>query len=409
MSKAKPTYQQLEKRLAEIEPVIEALKNHEVDAVVGEGKIAFLLLKEVEEALVASEKEFRALFDLSGIGMAQAEAPDFHFTRVNPKLCAMTGHSAKELLTKTWIELTHPEDRPKDMKELTRVLRGKADWWSIEKRCVRKDGSIFWVHVNGAAMRDGAGRVVKIAAMIEDVTARKEVEDALHEAAVELERSNQDLEQFAHVASHDLQEPLRMVTGFLKLLESKYGPQLDAKAREYIAFSVDGATRMSQLIIDLLMYGRVDRKGKRLEAVDANRPLAAALANLHGSIREAGATVTQEELPPIVGDISQLTQLFQNLIGNAVKFRHPDRPCQVHVSARQEKGNWVFAVRDNGIGIPPEQFERVFVIFQRLHTRDKYAGTGIGLAICRRIVERHGGRTWVESNPGEGSTFFFAL
>ena len=176
MSKAKPTYRQLEKRLAEIEPVIVALKNHEVDAVVGEGKIAFMLLTEVEEALVASEKEFRALFDLSGIGMAQADAPDFRFTRVNPRVCAMTGYSAEELLTKTWLEPTHPEDRARDMKELTRVIRGKTDWWAMEKRCVRKDGSIVWVHVNGAALRDDAGRAVRIVAMIEDVTARKEVD-----------------------------------------------------------------------------------------------------------------------------------------------------------------------------------------------------------------------------------------
>ena len=192
MRKAKPTYQQLEKRLAEIEPIIEALRRHEVDAVVGEGKIAFLLLQEVEEALLGSEREFRAMFDLSGIGMVQADAPAFRFTRVNPRLCAMTGYSAEELLTKTWLEPTHPEDRRRDMKELARVLRGKTDWWSIEKRCVRKDGSIIWVDVNGAAMRDDAGRTVRILAMIEDVTARKQTEQDLRDSHKELEKRVQE-------------------------------------------------------------------------------------------------------------------------------------------------------------------------------------------------------------------------
>ena len=192
MSKAKPTYQQLEKRLAEIEPVIEALRRHEVDAVVGEGKIAFLLLRKVEEALLESSEEFRAMFDLSGVGMVQADTPAFRLTRVNSKFCEITGYSAEELLTKTWLEPTYPEDRPRAMKELTRVLRGKADWWSIENRCVRKDGSIIWVNVNGAALRDAAGRAVRIVAMIEDVTARKQTEQDLRDSHKELERRVQE-------------------------------------------------------------------------------------------------------------------------------------------------------------------------------------------------------------------------
>ena len=192
MSKAKPTYQQLEKRLAEIEPVIEALRRHEVDAVVGEGKIAFLLLRKVEEALLESSEEFRAMFDLSGVGMVQADTPAFRLTRVNSKFCEITGYSAEELLTKTWLEPTYPEDRPRAMKELTRVLRGKADWWSIENRCVRKDGSIIWVNVNGAALRDAAGRAVRIVAMIEDVTARKQTEQELRDSHKELERRVQE-------------------------------------------------------------------------------------------------------------------------------------------------------------------------------------------------------------------------
>jgi PAS domain S-box-containing protein len=174
MSEIKPTYQQLKERLAEIEPVIEALKHHEVDAVVGEGKIAFLLLQGVETTLLKSEQEFRAMFDLSGVGMVQADAPALRFTRVNPKLCAITGYSADDLLTKTWLELTYPGDRGRDIRVLTEVLRGKIDSWSIEKRCVRKDRSLIWVNVNGTALRDNTGRVVKIMAMIEDITSRKQ-------------------------------------------------------------------------------------------------------------------------------------------------------------------------------------------------------------------------------------------
>ena len=188
MSKTKPTYQQLEKRLAVAEPIVEALKHHEVDAVVGEGKIAFLLLRKVQEALLESNEEFRAMFDLSGVGMVQADTPAFRFTRVNPKFCEIAGYSAEELLTKAWLEPTHHEDRRRAMKELTRVLRGKTDRWSIENRLVRKDGSIIWVNVNGTALRDDAGRAVRIMAMIEDVTARRRAEQELRDSHKQLER-----------------------------------------------------------------------------------------------------------------------------------------------------------------------------------------------------------------------------
>ena len=238
---------------------------------------------------------------------------------------------------------------------------------------------------------------------------RKRAEEALRQVSVALRRSNEDLGQFAYVASHDLQEPLRMVRGFLNLLKDRCAGQLDDKAREYIDYSVDGAERMAQLITDLLAYSRVDREGNPMQPVDVNVPLATALSNLQISIEGAQATVTCDGLPTIHGNVSQLTQLFQNLIGNAIKFRRPDRPCQVHVSATGQNGQWLFSVRDNGIGIPKDAMERVFKIFERLHTRDKYAGTGIGLAICRRIVERHEGRLWVESQADEGSTFFFLL
>jgi PAS domain S-box-containing protein len=192
MSKTKPTYQQLEKRLALVEPIIEALKHHEVDAIVGEGKIAFLLLRKVEEALLESNEEFRAMFELSGVGMVQADTPAFRFTRVNPKFCEIAGYSAEELLSKSYIDLTHAGDRRRDMQGLARVIRGKADAWSIEKRCVRKDGSVIWVAVNGAGLRDQAGRAVKFMAMIEDVTARKQAEQQQRDAQEELKKRVQE-------------------------------------------------------------------------------------------------------------------------------------------------------------------------------------------------------------------------
>ncbi|HXK30615.1 MAG TPA: GAF domain-containing protein [Candidatus Binatia bacterium] len=228
------------------------------------------------------------------------------------------------------------------------------------------------------------------------------------QAAEELRRSNKELEQFAYVASHDLQEPLRMVAGYTQLLAKRYGDRLDQKAKEYIGFAVDGARRMQGLIEDLLTYSRVGSKEKAFAWTDCEAALDRALAGLQVAIEECGATVTHDPLPTVMGDEFQLGQLFQNLIGNAIKYRNSKAP-QVQVSCKQETEQWTFAVKDNGIGIDPQYRERIFQIFQRLHTREEYEGSGIGLAICKKIVERHGGRIWVESEIGKGSTFYFTL
>jgi len=231
---------------------------------------------------------------------------------------------------------------------------------------------------------------------------------ALQRNSEELGRSNAELEQFAYVASHDLQEPLRMVASYTQLLARRYRGKLDSEADEFIGFAVDGATRMQTLIRDLLSYSRVMTQGHSLQPADSKVACDMARRNLQKSIEESGATVTVGPLPTVHADATQLTQLFQNLIGNALKYRN-ERAPQIRVDAKADDEAWLFSVQDNGIGIESQYFERIFQMFQRLHTRDEFSGTGIGLAICRRIVERHGGKIWVESEPGRGSTFHFAI
>ncbi len=234
------------------------------------------------------------------------------------------------------------------------------------------------------------------------------LEVRVKERTAELARSNAELEQFAYIASHDLQEPLRMVSSYVQLLARRYEGRLDPDADEFIAFASEGALRMQRLINDLLAYSRVGSRGKSFEAVTLEAALAKARENLHLSIEEKNATITHDPLPAAYGDSGQLTQVFQNLIDNAIKF-HGKEPPRVHVSARLDGDQCVCSVRDNGIGIAPEYLNRLFVLFQRLHTRTEYPGTGLGLAICKRVVERHGGRIWLESQAGAGSTFFFSI
>ena len=225
----------------------------------------------------------------------------------------------------------------------------------------------------------------------------------------ELSAANKELQQFAYIASHDLQEPLRMVTSFVQLLADRYKGKLDKDADEFIGFAVDGATRMQALIEGLLDYSRVGTRGKEFAPTDSETVLQQAEQNLKVAIKESGVEITHDPLPTVTADDMQLTEVLQNLIANAIKFHRPDEPPRVHVSASRKNGEWVFSVRDNGIGIAREDTERLFRIFTRLHARDEYEGTGIGLAVCKRIVERHGGRIWVESEPGKGSTFYFTI
>jgi PAS domain S-box-containing protein len=241
-----------------------------------------------------------------------------------------------------------------------------------------------------------------------EIAERKMADRNLLQTAEELVRSNRDLEQFAYVASHDLQEPLRAVSGYIQLLQQRHADRLDEKGVQYVEGAVDGVLRMQRLITDLLTFSRVGNRERAFEPADLSLALASAVENLNVSIEEAQAKITCDSLPKLQVDLTQIAMLFQNLIGNAIKFRS-NRVPEIHIGASPRPGEWVFSVRDNGIGIAPEYADRIFMIFQRLHTRRKYPGTGIGLAICKKIVERHGGRIWIESLPGKGSIFYFTI
>ena len=312
------------------------------------------------------------------------------------------------MLGKTVKEVSYPEDRDVTDAERARIRAGEIDSARFEKRYVRADGRVVWCEIAIALVRGADGAPQYEIAVFDDVTERKEAEAELREAHEELKRSNAELEQFAYVASHDLQEPLRMVSSYTQLLLRRYGERLDGDAREFTTYIVDGATRMKQLIEDLLAYSRIGTKGKEFKPVPLEAALRRAIVNLRAAIEESGAAVTYDALPVVQADDVQLAQLFQNLIGNALKFRSASVP-RIHVSCVQKQTEYEIVVADNGIGIEPQYFERIFMVFQRLHNKAEYPGTGIGLAICKKVVERHGGRIWVESKPGEGSAFHFTL
>ena len=277
----------------------------------------------------------------------------------------------------------------------------------IELSGRREDGSEFPIEIMLSPLHSDHGTLVTAA--IRDITARKQAETLLQTKVGELKRSNEELEQFAYVASHDLQEPLRMVSSYTQLLSRRYKGKLDADADDFIAFAVDGAERMQRLIRDLLCFSRVGSMGKEPSLISSDEALVHALRNLRGAIEECGATIAYDALPMVFADETQLVQLFQNLVGNAIKYRRDEKPV-VRVDAKPDGAHgWLFSVHDNGLGIEAQFFERIFGMFQRLHKREEFEGTGIGLAICRRIVERHGGTITVESQPGRGSTFTFGL
>lgn len=373
--------------------------------------------KRAEVVARDSEALYHSLVDTLPINILRKDLRG-RVTYGNRGYCERMGKPLAELLGRSDYDLFPKDLANKYLSDDEKVIRTGEMFEDIEEHRT-SDGKKAYVHVLKAPVRDSQNKVVGTQIIFWDVTARKLAEEALAKAATELARSNKELEQFAYVASHDLQEPLRMITSYTQLIARRYKDKLDDDAKEFMHFAVDGALRMQRLIQGLLDYSRVGTKGKPFEEVDGNHILDSALANLTISIEETKASITRDTLPRITGDPVQLTQLLQNLIGNALKFHGSAEP-RIHVSAKRALREdaaalgvapyeWIFSVHDNGIGIEPQYFERIFVIFQRLHTHDQYPGTGIGLAICKKIVERHSGRIWLDSKPGQGTTFFFAF
>jgi PAS domain S-box-containing protein len=314
----------------------------------------------------------------------------------------LVGRAARSLLSEESVELMVAYNLRVAGTGYARDVMG-----GIEVHGRRNDGSTFPMEVMLGRLETPEGSLLTVA--MHDITTRKHAEAQLLEKVTELNRSNEELAQFAYMASHDLQEPLRMVASYTQLLSRRYKGRLDSDADEFIEFAVDGATRMQRLIQDLLAYSRVGTRPADLVDTSSDEALEQAIVNLRGAIEDSGALVTHDPLPTVVADQGQLIQLFQNLVGNAIKYQSPGIP-RVHVSStRQGTMQWLFSVQDNGLGIESKYFEKIFGMFQRLHKREEFTGTGIGLSICKKIIERHGSSITVESRPGHGSTFRFAL
>jgi PAS domain S-box-containing protein len=359
-----------------------------------------------ESALTESEARFRMMADSAPVLIWLADS-DKLCNYFNKTWLDFTGRTLEQELGNGWMEGVHPDD----LQRCSDVYAASFDArrpFQMEYRLKRHDGEYRWLIDHGVPRLLADGEFAGYIGSCFDITESRLAHDNLARQAEDLTRSNADLEQFAFIASHDLQEPLRMVASYVQLLARRYHDKLDQGAQDFIDFAVEGVTRMQRLINDLLTYSLVGTDTGDLGATDCNQVLAEVLANLRPLIEESQAHISQDLLPTMPAIASQVGQMLQNLIGNAIKFRAA-RPPEIHVGARRDGEYWVFSVRDNGIGIEPDYFDKIFMIFKRLHSREKYAGTGIGLAICKRIAERHHGRIWVESELGKGSTFYFTI
>jgi len=366
------------------------------------------------QALWESERRFRSIAETASDAIIIFDENRTIFFW-NPAAKAIFGYEAGETRGKLLPSLVSEQfheiyQREKEGKAGESDLIGKA----IETTGFRRDGSEFPLEISLATWSTPEKKFFTMIArdITERVRSEQErarAEEALKQKAQELARSNSELEQFAYIVSHDLQEPLRMVRSYLQLLERRHKERLDEEARGFISYAVDGAARMRRLISDLLTYSRVTTHARPLTRTDCSHILDFALTDLKIAIEESDAVVTHDPLPTVAADETQLKQVFQNLISNGIKFHKENSRPEIHVGVEQQDEEWVFAVSDNGIGIDPQYFEQIFIIFQRLHSQEEYPGTGIGLALCKKIVERHGGRMWVESEAGQGSTFYFTI
>ena len=362
-------------------------------------------IKEIQETLILRDRAIAAV--VSGVLVTDPTQPDNPVIDANPAFERITGYSKEEVLGRNCRFLQGPESDPATITRLREEICARREC-HVVIRNYRKDGTPFWNEVIITPVRDTTGKLIHFVGVLTDVTERVESQKALERALEELHRSNQELEQFAYMVSHDLQEPLRMVASYTQLLSRRYKDQLDTSAQEFIGYAVDGAQRMQGFIQDLLQYSRVGTHGRPFERLQTREVLQRVLENLRFAIEEKHAEVVFGEMPELDADPVQLGQLFQNLVGNALKFSGAE-PLRVEIAAVRRDRDWEFSVRDNGIGFESKEAERIFVIFQRLHTRQEFEGSGIGLAICKRIVERHRGHIWVESEPGKGATFYFTI
>jgi len=406
--------QGLRARLEELEDTLRAIQSGEVDALVVSGQQG-----EQIYTLKDANQPYRVLVETMNEGTATV-APDGIVLYCNTRLAAMLKMPLEKVIgTSLRLHITES-----DIAIFDDLLKKGRQTECQRELSLRAGEGTLPVQLSLSPVRSEEMDCIVIVIM--DLTEQKKAEkilrnhkenleeivekrtEELNQLAEELKRSNEDLNRFASAAAHDLQEPLRGIEGFIKLLEKRYKGKLDEKADEFIDYVVDDVKRMQMLIKDLLEYSRVSAKGQVQKSADCSVALEQALSNLRKALETSSAEVTYDPLPVVIGDAAQLTSLFQNLIGNAIKFRGTES-LKIHISAHPEQKEWIFSVRDNGIGIDPKQAERIFVIFQRLHTRQEYPGTGIGLAICKRIVERHGGRIWLESEPEKGASFYFTI
>lgn len=364
-------------------------------------------IRNSERALVASEEKFKAVYESSPMGIMITKQPGI-IIDVNPIFAEMMGYAPEELCELTILDITHADDIDNSKKWLTRIYSTEINHYITEKKYVRKDGTAFWAKSVVSIMNKTDDDVFTVA-IIENIERKKITEQALEQKNKELTLINQELEHFAYVASHDLQEPLRTITSFIQILERKYTSKLDDDAQQFMGFVVDGTKRMQTLIHDLLEYSRINRFNIGYEKVDLNEIFNTVSRVLKDKIESNDALVIAENLPVVYGNRIQLTQVFQNLIDNAIKFKAKKRKPEIVITVNDIKDKWELVFTDNGIGISQEYFQRIFVIFQRLHTLEEYSGTGIGLAICKKIIERHGGEIWVESKGGKGTSFHLTL
>ncbi len=370
--------------------------------------------KEMQTAIQTSEEKYRTLYETMTQGVIHQDSKG-RIISINPAAEEIMGLNSSSMNGETFNyhnKAIHEDgsDFPSENHPSIIALKtGKVVRNVVMGIFNSQKENYNWININATPLfKPGDNKPFQVYITFEDITETMKAHKLLNDTLDELKRSNTELEQFAYVASHDLQEPLRMVSSFTQLLERKYKDSLDAEGLEYINFAVDGAQRMQLLINDLLAYSRVHTKGEKFEDVQLDKVFDDVLFNMEIPIEENNAIITTESLPVISADYSQMVQVFQNLISNAIKYRGQETP-QIHVSSQKQDYHWQFSVKDNGIGINPDYYEQVFQIFRRLHTRDEYEGTGIGLAITKRIIERHDGNIWLESKPGEGSIFYFTI